>query len=452
MSTTSDKSDHGTFGLRVPQESVLLVQLAEAAQNNPQQPGHAWARVPGTRTIEGHTEEGVKIYHLDLTANRLTMTEEWAGQETARKTFALEAKGGDGSSPPHKGTRDVPSGPTAPPDPGPPTPTFHRLPFRSADLLPESDLREWLLERADLDVSNLSVLPRRIRLFGEGFQEVVALPQALAANVAPGTGATLRALSGRPGVERRFVEGWFGSVDGRGTAWILEAGEGQDWWLAMRTFDRRPGLIGRWTSAWTQRAGTGVDAVSPSLRVVVAPPPDEKPIPVGQPKPPAQPQLAMTGGSLKPAEEVPATAEAVANRVGREWEALMPLGKGPDGHRLTVFRGHEWETWVLEGEFPMGLDDMIRAISARGEVPTSLAVARMGVLAFEGDAYRAVITEGEAQGRRWTRALLIGLAPDGTVLGHRLVMRDHGEVADDGWIGVPPISDISLFTLGSAEA
>lgn len=442
MSKTTDKPDHGTFGLHSPQESVMLVQLTERAQKNPQKPGHAWGRIQGARTVGGRTEEGVKTYHVDLNTNRLTITEEWAGRETARRTVGLDDSEGV----------EIPSGPTAPPDPGDSATKFHRIPFRSADLDIDAELREWLMERAEQDVFGLSVLPRRIRLFGEHFQEVAALPQVLGANVAVGTGATLRALSSRPGVVRRFVEGWWGSVDGRGTAWILEAGEGQAWWMAKRTFDRRPGMIGRWTSAWSQRAGSGPDALNSSLRCVLFPPDDERPIALGQPKAPDEPQLGMFCGTLQPAEEVPATAEAVADRVGRDWEANLPLGKAPEGPRFTVFRGHEWETWHLDGEFPMGLDDMIRAICARGEPPSSVALVRMGVIAFEGDAYRALVTEGEAKGRRWTRAMLIGLAPDGTVLGHRLVIRDHGEVGDDGWIGVAPITEMSLFTLGAGEA
>ncbi len=421
----------------------MLVQLAERAQKNPQKPGEAWGRIQGSRTVGGRTEEGTKTYHVDLNTNRLTITEEWAGRETARQTVALD----DASR-----AVEFPAGPTAPPDPGPPTPSFHRLPFHAADLDIEAELREWVMERAEQDVFEHSVLPRRIRLFGARFQEVVKLPQPSAANVAVGTGATLRELSRRPGVERRFVEGWFGSVDGRGTAWILELGDDAAWWLAMRTFDRRPGMIGRWTSAWSQRDGHGPEGLNSSLQRVLAPPDDERPIALGQPRPPDEPQLGMFCGTLQPTEEVPTTAEAVADRVGRDWEANLPLGKQPEGPRLTVFRGHEWETWHLDGEFPMGLDDMIRAISARGESPTSLALVRMGVIEFEGDAYRALVTEGEAEGRRWTRAMLIGMAPDGTVRGYRIVIRDHGEVGDDGWIGVAPITEMSLFTLGSGEA
>lgn len=439
MSEPTDPPDHGVFALETPQQSVVLVQLAEDAQRNRDTPGHAWGRFQGKRTVGGRTEMGVKVLHVDLTRKRLTITEEWDGKETARQTIDLDID------------VDVPSGPTPPPEPGPAKTMFHRFPFNAAALNPEPEVREWVLARADQDVLELSALPRRIRLFGEGFQEVVALPQALAPNVAPGTGATLRALFTRPGVERRFVEGWFGSVDGRGTAWILEVGERNRWWLAMRAFERRPGLIGQWTGAWSQRAGSGVTDLSNSLRSVLEPPPGERPIAVGKPRPPGTPELRMSSATLPPAEEVPATAEAVASRIGREWELSLPLGKTPDEPRVTVFRGQEFESWVLEDALPAGPDDVIRAIAARGERPTAIAFVRMGVFNFQGEAFRALITDGEAQGRRWTRALLMGLAPDGTVLGFRIVARDHGEVGENGWIGVPPPLELSLFTFEPKE-
>ena len=434
--------DHGTFNLHSPQESVMLLQLLDRARKNPEKPGHAWGRIEGTHTVEGIVTEGVKTYHVNLNTHRLTITETWGQQETARKTTDL----------PVASTLEPVSEPVPPPEPGAPTAYFHRFPFHSADLLPEEELQEWAMNRAEQDVAELSVLPRRIRLVGEGFQEVVSLPQALAANLAPGTGATLRALWSRPGVERRLVEGWFGSVDGRGTAWIVEVGADHEWWLATRTFERRPGLIGRWTGFWSQRTGTGVDAIPSLFRAIFEPPAGEAAVVVAQPQPPAAPDFGVFPGMRPPGATAPAMAEAVADAVGREWEAKLPIGQAPPGPRLTVFRGREWETWVLDGDFPMGLDDLIRAISARGEVPTSMALVRMGVIPLEGDVYRALITEGEAQGQRYIRAMLMRLGADGTVLGFRLAMSDRGEIGDDGWIGVDPITEMSLFTINSAEA
>lgn len=442
MAKKSDPIDHGTFTLSSPRESVMLVQLMEQARKNTKKPGHAWGRIEGSRTVDGRTEVAFKVYHVDLNTNRLTITQEQGGLETARLTVDL-------ASPPT--APEVEAGPTAPPDPGPDEPAFRRYPFRAADILPVDELRDWAMARADEDVVNLSVLPRRIRLFGEGFQEEVTLPKPFAAHVAPGTGATLRALRRRPGVERALVEGWFGSVDGRGTAWILEVGDDEDWWLAMRTFARRPGDIGAWTSAWSSREGSDVASLTSLLHVVVAPPAGETPIPLGSPTPPSPPDFGMFIGALPPGEAVPNTAADVADRVGREWEANLPLGKRPEGPRLTVFRGSELESWVLDGPFPMGLDDMIRAICARGEVPASIALVHMGVLPFEGEVYRALLTDGEAGGRRHTRAMLIRMAPSGRILGYRIVYRDHGAVGDDGWIGVAPITEMSLFALGAGE-
>ena len=91
-------------------------------------------------------------------------------------------------------------------------------------------------------------------------------------------------------------------------------------------------------------------------------------------------------------------------------------------------------------------------IAARGEPPTSVALVRMGIIPLEGEPYRAMIIEGEAQGRRFMRGLLTKYGPDGTVLGNRLVVSDRGAMGHNGWIGVEPITEMSLFTLGSGEA
>ncbi len=442
------KRDHGTFTLESPQDGIILAQLSENASKNPKKPGEAFGRIPATRVRNGKTEAGFKVYHVDLNNNRVTITEEWAGSETARRTTALDELGDLLDA--HAQDRAVRL-----PDPGPLTTTFYRLPFRAADPDFPDELLAWAKESAEADVGNLSVLPRRIRLFGEGFVEVATLPRPFAAGVAPGTAATLAALASRPGVERTIVEGWFASGEGRGTAWILDLGQPSDgatsWSLAQRAFERRPGNIGIWTSAWFNSAGTGSGSLQQALRPILVPPPGEAAIPLGTPATPPQGEVAMCFGTLPPGDQPPTTADDVALRIGRECEATMhtePL----EGARVTLFRGSAWETWLLKGEFPMGLDDMIRAIAARGEPPTSLALVRMGVIPCEGEPYRALVTDGETQGRRVTRGMLIRFGPDGTVLGHRLVGRIHEPPGHNGWIGVPPVTDMSLFVLGAGEA
>jgi hypothetical protein len=437
-----DPKDHGEFMLHSPDEDVRMVQLGESAERNPHIPGQAWTRFEGTRVVDGRTVKGVKVFHMDLAAEKLTVTEEWDGVETARKTIPL-------------GVPSIPTGsqgPVSPPDPGSNQPGFFRSTFLSAELYPEDELRQWVMERAAKDVFEGSVLPRRIRLFGEGFQEIVNLPQWFAPGVAPGTGATLRALATRPGVERRFVEGWSAGIDDRDTAWILEVCEDGAWWFATRPFDRRPGQIGLWKGAWAEQTDVDPDAIADPFRAICVPPDGEEVIDVGEPRRPEAPEIGMFCGETLPANQVPSTASDVAAKVGRIYERDLQTGMGSGEVRVVVFRGVEWETWRLIGEFPMGLDDVIRAIAARGEPPTSIALARLGILPFDGDAYRALITDGEVQGRRFTRALLIMMDATGSVIGHRIVGHDHGEVGDDGWIGVAPITDMSFVLPGAAEA
>lgn len=441
MSKKLNTRDHGTFTIHAPQESTLLVHLSENAMKNPEKPGEAFGRIAATRTLNGRTEQGFKKFHLNLHTQKVVITEEWAGREIARKTIALDAV--DHDQPDDR--------PVSLPDPGPATPTYYRLSFRAADLDIAEELRDWAKERADQDVLGLSVLPRRIRLFGEGFQEVVTLPQPFAADLAPGTGATLKALRERRGVERQLVEGWFASGDGRGTAWILDIGEDDGWWLGMRAFERRSGMLGVWTSAWFNRVGVGSAALLTTLRPIIDLPVGERAIVVGEPKAPPQPELGMFAGTLGPNEPVPGTAQAVAERVGASWEPKLHT-EPPEGARLTVFRGSEWETWHLDGDFPAGLDDMIRAIAARGDPPTSLALVRMGIIPLEGEPYRAMITEGEALGRRYVRALVTKYGPNGEVVANRLALSDPGEIGHNGWIGVEPITDLALFVIGAAEA
>jgi hypothetical protein len=443
MSDEIEREDHGLFTFGVPHESLLVLQLQQQARDNPQRPGHAWGRLTGKREVDGREERVLKVFHVDLERQRLTVTEERDGVETARKTIdlaALHATPTDDSTPPNA------------PDPGPAEATFERLPFHAAELLPEDELRNWLCSEAEDEVKGASVLRRRLFLFGDGFQEIATLPEAFAAGIAPGTAATLAAISRRPGVERRFVQGWLDGTDGAGTAFVAERLEDGGYWLAVRPFRRRLGMMGTWTADWSAREGTDLAEVPAELRPALVPAAGEVALELGTPKPPDAPSLGMTGGPLADGEVPPSTAEAVAARVARDWEPKVPAGEAIDGARIVVFRGREWETWEVEADPPMGLDDLIRAICARGEEPASLAVVRWSIITLEGQSVRALLTTGEAAGRRFTRALCVQLAPDNTPTRYRLAGSDHGVVGDDGWIGVPPITEMSLYIPGAAEA
>ncbi len=113
----------------------MLAQLSENASKNPKKPGEAFGRIPATRTRNGKTEAGFKVYRVDLNNNRLTITEEWSGSETARRTTRLNELGDLRAQYPDARAVRLP-------DPGPATATFHRLPFRAADLDIDDELRD----------------------------------------------------------------------------------------------------------------------------------------------------------------------------------------------------------------------------------------------------------------------------------------------------------------------
>lgn len=440
MTEPEEIQDHGEFLIHDPGEDAMVAQLSVDAQWNTKKKGEMWGRLLTSREVDGQTVQGVKLFHLDTHARRLTITETWGEVETARRTISLEEQ--------------PPSEPEtcAPPDPGPDRPLFTRLPFREADIWSDDDTRDWLLRRAEQEVMGLSALPRRIRLLGDGFQEILSMPLPLAAGLAPATGSTLRALSKRHGVERRFVEGWLPGSKGSDQAWILELDDHGGWWLATRDFERRPGLMGVWSSPWSRREGSGVKELPEPLRPIVSPPKGELAIDPGEPVRPPPPDIRMAFGTLKEGDPSPVTAGEVAEKVGRSYERKMHTGVLSDGQAVVVFRGKEWETWELRGELPAETDEMLRAIAARGDPPTAMALVRLSIVPFQGDPYRALVTTGEAQGRRLTRAMLIRLSADGSITGHRIVAQDHGEVGDEGWIGVEPNTNFSLVTLDSAEA
>ena len=117
---------------------------------------------------------------------------------------------------------------------------------------------------------------------------------------------------------------------------------------------------------------------------------------------------------------LPDAASGWAQFLGQDFErGFASGGLRFEGVRAFVVRGRDFEHWELNGEFPMGLDDMLRAVCARGEVPQALVVARLQPVFHEGEPYRALVTQAECAGKRASRALLMMMDAAGTVEGLR---------------------------------
>lgn len=410
-------TDFGEFLIANPEEKALLAQLGELALKSTATPGKASVTIRAERPDTG--EAGEKHITLDLHAQTVTLIERWGGVVTAHRTLTLVIEPTD-------------SPPIPPPDPGEVEAHHLRLPFHAADLHPDEALHEWAMQRASEDVARVSVLPHRIRGFGETFQEIVTLPRACAAGVHEAAGATAAAMALRQGIERVLVQGWEEHEPGEGLAWIIEGD-----WAVERPFQRRPGFVARWMGVWT-RCGRRVTTLAPALSL-------------GIPSTLAPPQIRMSQGELPASHVIPPTAERVAEMVGREWEQRLGRGESIDGVIVSVFRDRNFETWRLTGDLDTGLDDLIRCICQYGNTPTAIATVRMDVLEVETDMHRALVTEAEVGSYRYARALLLQMNADNDVTGVKLAGRDIGETTD-GWLGVEPVVEMGLFAKGAADA
>lgn len=87
--------DHGEFTVKASLNEDLkaIRQATEMAKKNPTKPGHYWLRaVVKAETPQGKIEI-IRMYHVDLNAGIVEITETFKGAETARRTRNLDDLG-----------------------------------------------------------------------------------------------------------------------------------------------------------------------------------------------------------------------------------------------------------------------------------------------------------------------------------------------------------------------
>ncbi|KAF0244567.1 MAG: hypothetical protein FD180_2385 [Planctomycetota bacterium] len=93
--TTFPQPDHGDFFVKTTLNDDLkaIRQATEMAKKNISKPGHYWLRA----VVKGDGPEGkfeaVKMYHVDLNAGIVEITETMKGEERARRTRNLDDLG-----------------------------------------------------------------------------------------------------------------------------------------------------------------------------------------------------------------------------------------------------------------------------------------------------------------------------------------------------------------------
>ncbi|MEQ1569737.1 MAG: hypothetical protein ABMA64_29145 [Myxococcota bacterium] len=311
-----------------------------------------------------------------------------------------------------------------PPTPGRPI----RRPLHGLSPYDTEAILRWALQQVtDEVVRAASVRPRLVVLCDDHVEDLdlsSAEGDPLAAFVA---------LADRRGVEHRLL---WGHVEEGGTAVAWAFGARTDaersFWFATRPFRRLPGGLGSGETSWDVSRGVDLDGVVGPALALHRPGPPLQLLPA---EPPPMPMLTFRIDPAPPGAEIPADPVAATNVVNQTGEEQRAVLHGLDGVGVFVFRGRDLERWHVLGEVPMGLDDLVRAICARGPAPSAVATIRVDVFAHAGTVYRAVRSVGESAGTRFERiaALVPGdEAPQVQLFGSAPTRLAAGE----GWIGV----------------
>jgi hypothetical protein len=420
-----------------------LLSQAGLPHNGGRARGEVEVKVPGPN---GATRVGIRSLEVDLGANTLTVTESWDGRETARKSCRLDqlpSQQKPGLFAPRPPKREA--GPVRP---------VRRPPDGLATHDPAA-VQARILERAETEITTTGALAERIVLVCDHHLEELSVADARAVHRDGSALYTLAALAGRPGVNVRILMGELEPVGAVRTGFFLGILEGDPegrFWFAKREFRILGGRIasrGSWDVSDGLHWGGDWHELPRHLRTPRAPwawlPATSVPMPTLHCRLHTLP-APVTG----PAEKFAAAAAGI-----QEYDAWT---KGLDGTHVFAFRGREVEQFVVRGENPVGIDDLCRALAARGEPPDAMATMALGTFHDKqlDQITRAVFTIAEAGGQRYQRILAMHWAPGARPDDPCKEMRYWGSVPEDvsgrGWIGVAPVTELDLFPLSAGDA
>jgi hypothetical protein len=220
--------------------------------------------------------------------------------------------------------------------------------------------------------------------------------------------------------------------------------EDRTWWLATTPFSVQPGGIGAGSGQWTVEDGAHLTELPRPARDLARGEPPMKLLPARVPD-----TLEIRGTSINlPAHmQAPRDPAAASNAVADMGFERRAWTQGLEGTQVFVFRERTLYEWHVTGDIPMGLDDLVRNMCRRGEPALAAVTVSRDVFPFEGEHLRAVKMVAEAEGVRFERILAMKWADgDGPEPSHlRYFASQPRQVGSDGWIGVEPITEVSLF-------
>ncbi len=326
-----------------------------------------------------------------------------------------------------------------------------RTPLQGVDVEDIASVRAWLLQLTEHRVRNVGRLLPRFRYLHAGLEEVFDVGE-------PDLGEEHhhaifhRYLGQRPGVVRRFREGELRvEVDGSYRRAIvvmeLDADDKPDaWWLAWRLIGEREGRVGVFYDEWVIAEGTGKAAFPEACAdwfprgEVVRSEMSEKPTELPMPE--------ILVGLAPLVRPVPQDPMVVLQVVGQLTDAEIAQ-TGLHGIQVIAFRGLTVEQFIVRGRFQFDVDDFIRTVAQQGDNIDAIALIMVGVMQLDGLDTRAIIAVAEVQdGRRARRAMPLRFGPNGSIEPPRFWASEMPQAEPgNGWLGVAPTQDISLFPM-----
>ncbi|MFZ5480647.1 MAG: hypothetical protein ACOZNI_28045 [Myxococcota bacterium] len=334
----------------------------------------------------------------------------------------------------------------------------------SVDVHDADAVRAWLKESVALEIKLKGQPITQLVFLADGYEEVLDLTTAVRDDRGASMGATFQMLRRRPQVERAFaiVRAEITDKEDKEHSFALvfeeiaEPDEPRRWWMSMQEFHTDPNtelghLIGDWKDAAYET--TDINHLMPFLREFAMPPPGSRPARVLPPRA-TQPDIQVAMDNLPPNAPSPTTAKMMVELAGQL--AVGDLLKGAvKGTVVVRYAQRVWEMWVLGGEMPTELEDMVRYIANKREPPAEgVAVAMVAIMPQDVPPVPFVQVIGEMDGKFVeTRAPIeFPEGPAGPKRLREIRWWDAKPVPESGmWLGVDPNVTFDLGPLNVGE-
>jgi hypothetical protein len=329
---------------------------------------------------------------------------------------------------------------------------LEQLPLFDLDPHDAAAARAWRLRSIEHEVSLTGALPLRMVLVGVGVQRIGHLELRLEPKIELEHAALFSMSAAQPDVVRAYREGELTveEADGRYRAVVtLEYAHATGrWWTARRRVGTNQVAVGVFHGEWVEEEGVGLESLDERLREWV----DTTGITLGESSHeltpnPTMPELLCGMATLN--GQPPLDAKVFAEIVGNMVDAQLAR-EYPTGIEVFAFKGREVEHFLVRGQVPFPIDDLVRAIAARGPAD-AVALRYPGVAEIDGESHRAVFCAVECAGRRHDRVVALKF-DQGKPVASRAFHQELGPVGPDGcWLGVQPKNaEVTLFVMGTA--